>query len=92
MAFIGLHSIVKGQDRQEFGRWLGYHRCSPRWMRTDGGEVLLVKIPIVCEHLAYDAAGLARCRIYDSRPRICRDHVCLKLKKPEEQPSYSGWD
>lgn len=80
MAFIGLHSIKRGEDHQEFGKWLAFHRCDPKWMQTEEGEVLLVKIPLVCKHLSYDKDGIASCKIYDERPKICRDHECLKIQ------------
>lgn len=81
MAFIGLHSIKKGEDKQEFAQWLAYHQCGVRWMQTDeSDQVLLVKIPIVCKHLSYNNAGIASCKIYEDRPRICRDHLCGKLR------------
>jgi Fe-S-cluster containining protein len=81
MAFIGLHSIKRGEDHQEFGKWLAFHHCTPRWMPTDDGEVLLVKIPLVCKHLSYDNDGLAGCKIYEKRPKICQDHKCNKVRE-----------
>jgi Fe-S-cluster containining protein len=83
MAFIGLHSVKRGEDHQEFGKWLGFHHCGVKWMPTDEGEVLLVRIPLVCKHLSYDQDGQAGCRIYEKRPKICRDHLCKKLRKPD---------
>jgi Fe-S-cluster containining protein len=82
-AFIGLHSIRKGEDKQEFAQWLSHHHCDPKWMRTDDGEILLVRIPLICKHLGYDKDGVASCKIYDRRPVICREHKCQKLESKD---------
>ena len=79
-AFIGLHSIRVDDDPQEFARWLAYHRCDVKGLPTEDGDVLMIRIPMVCKHLAYDKQGLASCKIYDTRPQICRDHLCDKLR------------
>lgn len=83
MAFIGLHSVKKGEDRQELARWLAFHNCRMKWMSTDEGQILLTGIPLICKHLGYNKDGIAFCKIYENRPVICREHKCLKVQEAE---------
>lgn len=37
---------------------------------------------IACRHLEV-AQGLRRCRIYATRPRVCRDYDCMRTGQPD---------
>lgn len=80
-AFVALYSVKVDEDNQELARWLRYHRLGTRRLHTDdAGDVLMIDIPIVCQHLSTDVhTGICSCDIYDNRPVICREHRCKKI-------------
>lgn len=82
VAFVGLHSIKIDDDKQEVYRWLGYHSCKPSRLQTDDGDCLMIRIPIICQHLSFKK-GIAHCGIYDNRPMICKDFTCVKMRDNE---------
>lgn len=86
-AHIALYSIKVDDDQQEYGRWLSYHGLGTSSMDTDDGKVLVVKVPTLCQHLKFNGAtGQTSCAIYDTRPQICKEHKCVRLRESEENP------
>ena len=78
-ASLMLYNVPADQDRMELGKWLENHHCRIETVDTPGGPVLGVRIPIICRHLVYDHDGIATCKIYDTRPQICREHRCQRI-------------
>lgn len=82
-AFIALYSVRQGQDHLEIARWLKYHHLNVKWWKFEGEEeaVLRIQIPYTCQQMGFDGrTGQTFCRIYDTRPQICRDHLCVKVR------------
>lgn len=83
-AFLALANVPIEQDSQELARWLSYHGCEPMRYPGEKGEVLAVKIPIPCKHLASEpAGGKTGCLIYKTRPNVCREYLCKKARDAE---------
>ena len=81
-AFLALANVPADQDREGLARWLSYHGCEPMRYPGENGDVLAVKIPLPCKHLACEPeSGKTSCLIYESRPRVCRDYLCDKAKE-----------
>ena len=79
-AFFALHNVPI-EDKEEIGKWLNYHRCEVLPYPTEHGDVLGVKIPLVCIYLDYDPSQGYFCKIYDSRPEVCRKYFCKKARE-----------
>ena len=73
---LALHHTPIANDKQELGRWLSYHGCTPLKIFNGKEDVLAVKIPSKCEHLKKLWNGKYTCKIYENRPQICKDHWC----------------
>jgi Fe-S-cluster containining protein len=42
-----------------------------------GVKGVVMQFPLTCENLDYDdEEGVAICRIYENRPKICREYLC----------------
>jgi len=73
-------------DPTEIKRLIEYHNCEP--MRGANGE-LGIKIPMTCIHLEWDE-GKAKCKIYDTRPKVCRDYSCKKIIDKAIAKAFDG--
>ena len=78
--------IMEGQrmaeDTQELARWFTDHHITVMPVSRPGGDVLGLRIPLVCQHLEFDtASGTAHCLSYDTRPQLCQDYICQAAKK-----------
>ena len=83
-AFLALNNVPIDHDEQEIARWLSYHGCEPMKYPTPEGEVLAVKIPMPCKHLASEPeGGKTGCLIYGNRPNVCREYLCKKARDAE---------
>ena len=81
-AFLALTNVPADQDEQDLARWLLYHGCEPMRYPTPEGDVLAVKIPLPCKHLAREPrGGKTSCLIYENRPKVCREYLCEKAKE-----------
>jgi Fe-S-cluster containining protein len=60
--------------------------CCPRFPETGGQTVLVINGERLgaCPHLDGDG----HCRIYDSRPRGCRDFECDRLRNGEKASGF----
>lgn len=78
-----LGGVESDNDLQEFQRYVAYHRCEVYRVEQEGKpDVMGVKLPLVCRHLDFDGnTGLCSCAIYETRPKICRDHLCNAAKE-----------
>lgn len=64
-------------DEKEIKRLIEYHGCEP--IKNKKGE-LGIKIPMTCRHLEIKE-GKSRCKIYESRPLVCKEYFCEKVLK-----------
>lgn len=56
-------------------RWYSYHHLDVTIDEEGGG--MAINIPLVCQYLIYDTgSGMAYCKIYETRPQICREYIC----------------
>ena len=51
--------------------WLKWHGCNP----VKDGDHYNITIPVRCSQLE-DKDGVLSCKIYETRPKICRDYTC----------------
>ena len=85
-AFMAMHNNPIGQDEKELARWLKLHRCEPMRYPTSKGDVLAVKIPLVCEWLDFDSEqGKYFCKDYENRPVICKEYFCKRCNSGENK-------
>ncbi len=83
-AFFALMNVSIEDDAQELARWMSYFGCEPMKYPTSEGEVLAVKIPMPCKHLAREPeSGKMGCLIYENRPNVCREYLCKKARDAE---------
>jgi Fe-S-cluster containining protein len=74
-------------DPTEIKRLMEYHNVEPT--RGPNGELGL-KIKHNCIHLEWDN-GLAKCKIHDTKPIVCKDYSCEKIiKKAIEKAALDG--
>ena len=55
--------------------WFSYHHCNSR--TYPDGSVMVI-IPLTCMHLDC-TTGETSCKIYDTRPELCKRHRCTKM-------------
>ena len=79
-AFFAMYNRPIDEDTEEIARWILYHGCEPMRYPTENGDVLAIKIPIPCEHLGYSEKEGYHCKIYETRPVVCKNYFCKKVK------------
>jgi len=62
-------------DPKEIKRLIEYHNCKA--LKNKQGE-MGIKIPISCIHLGFND-GKAYCKIYETRPVVCKEYYCEKV-------------
>lgn len=76
-ACVIMEGLKVAEDKMELGRWFEEHHCKVIPVQRDEGTVLGLRIPLICRNLEIDtSSGTAHCMIYETRPQICRDHIC----------------
>ncbi len=73
---LALHNIPIDKDINELGRWLSYHGCSPFKFNNGKEEVLAIRLKSKCEHLETKDGIFYTCKIYKTRPQVCKDYFC----------------
>lgn len=75
-----MHNRFPDNDPTEIARLIKYHGCEPlRCPNPDGEDFMGIRIPLTCEHLEM-VDGKAICKIYETRPVVCQDYFCKKVK------------
>ena len=63
-------------------RWLQLHRCDTQIMSFENGQKFgLLRIPLTCSALDMGKDGKFFCKIYDTRPQLCKDFLCPRAKR-----------
>ncbi len=92
-AFMAQDNIPIDKDEKEIGRWLYLHHCDVMKYPSPKGDVLAVRIPLVCKWLEYDEeAGCYRCKEYEHRPIVCRQYFCKRAKETAIKELADGLD
>jgi len=77
--FFALKDVPVDKDTREIGRWASYHGVDVMKYPIDGIEYLAVSLPGVCKNLI-EVDGVCICGIYDTRPNVCKEYFCKKVK------------
>lgn len=78
-ASVALFNVPIEHDVRELGKWLEHHHCQQEKVSTPMGDVLGIRIPLMCKHITYDHDGIATCEIYEDRPHICKEFECQRM-------------
>jgi len=63
-------------DPTEIKRLMEYHGIKP--LKNAKGE-LGIHVPGKCDHFEWQADGKAGCKIYETRPVVCKEYYCDKI-------------
>lgn len=84
-AFFAMDNRPIDSDDKEIAKYISLHHCEPMRYPTPKGDVLAVKIPLVCKWLVFDEEkGFYKCKDYENRPVVCREYFCHRCKKAQE--------
>jgi len=87
-AFMAMDNRPIGEDEKEIAKYIKLHHCEPMRYQTPKGDVLAIKIPLVCAWLEFDEDKQCyRCKDYEHRPQVCREYFCKRCNPevPEEK-------
>jgi len=76
---LALHHVPIAKDTQELNKWLLCHGYETTKIFNGKEDVLALKLDKKCSFLNKDN----NCKIYDSRPQICKDFWCKELNLQE---------
>jgi len=64
-------------EKEDIANWFFYHRCDVTKNQNGGFNI---SVPLVCVNLE-NTDGVYSCKIYDTRPSICKKFLCKKAKE-----------
>jgi Fe-S-cluster containining protein len=68
-------------------KWFNLHRCDTNIItHPNGKKRAILRIPLICKGLDQHRDGKFFCKIYETRPALCRAFVCERAKVNKGTP------